>query len=83
MPKTIHSDSVYDYVLSLVRAGRPVPDALFSLEQRAREELKREENRRRFPKTAALLDQVREIFPDAVVLSTEEVPVTPEDPTTA
>lgn len=73
-PKRLNPDSVYDYVLSLVREGRPVPDALFHLEQRARDQLKREENRRRYPQTSALLDEVRQLFPDAVVLRTDETP---------
>jgi hypothetical protein len=61
-------------VLSLVREGRAVPDALFHLEQRARDQVKREEARKKFPETAALLDKARELFPDAVVVKTDELP---------
>lgn len=82
-PKVLKPESTYDYVLSLVRAGRSVPDPLFHLEKRAREQLQREESRRKFPETAALLDEVRKLFPEAAVLKTDEPPATSEDPTTA
>lgn len=89
--------SVLDYCVQLVRAGREVPDALYGYEAKAKQvvadeiaQKKRDENRRRYPKTAAALDKVREFFPDAAVVQTTErdatlnPPLNPEaSPTTS
>jgi len=61
------------YCKQLIAAGRPVPEALAHAEKIARREYAREENRRRYPKAAAAIDEVRKYFPDAEVVSLGKV----------
>lgn len=72
-------DSQLEYALQLARAGRDLPLGLAHHAQAVKEIIAREENRRRYPETAALFDRVKELFPQAEVLGTDERAVTPPE----
>jgi|GEM_PF-5730432 len=63
MAKAKHDDrTLIDYAKTLLERGRPIPPSLAHVMDEAQREFAAEENRRKHPRAAAMVDAARELF---------------------